>query len=70
MYCVICDLRTEEKPVPDDKVPALSGESAELADVLIRIFHYCGRYGIDLGMAVRLKYEYNITRPFRHGKKI
>lgn len=56
------------QPAMDDHVPALTGESAELADVLIRIFHYCGRRGINLGEAVRLKHEYNITRPYRHGK--
>lgn len=55
---------------PDDHVPSLTGESAELADVLIRIFHYCGKRGINLGEAVRLKHEYNITRPYRHGKVI
>lgn len=52
----------------DDHVPSLTGEAAELADVLIRIFHYCGRRGINLGEAVRLKHEYNIGRPYRHGK--
>lgn len=54
----------------DDHVPALTGEAAELADVLIRIFHYCGKRGIDLGQAVLLKHQYNITRPYKHGKVI
>lgn len=53
----------------DDHVPSLSGEAAELADVLIRIFHYCGKRNIDLGEAVRLKHQYNINRPYKHGKK-
>lgn len=57
-------------PPMDDHVPALTGESAELADVLIRIFHYCGKRGIDLGKAVQLKHQYNITRPYKHGKVI
>lgn len=61
-------LRKKEQPAMDDKVPSLTGEAAELADVLIRIFHYCGKRGINLGEAVRLKHEYNITRPYRHGK--
>lgn len=56
--------------VPDDHVPSLSGESAELADVLIRIFHYCGRRNINLGEAVRLKHEYNLSRPYKHGKNL
>ena len=54
----------------DDHVTSLTGEAAELADVLIRIFHYCGRRGINLGEAVRLKHEYNITRPYKHGKNL
>lgn len=61
-------LRKKEQPAMDDKVPELTGEAAELADVLIRIFHYCGKRGIDLGEAVRLKHQFNITRPYRHGK--
>lgn len=62
-------LRKKEQPAMDDHVPELTGEAAELADVLIRIFHYCGKYGIDLGRAVALKHEFNITRPYRHGKR-
>lgn len=54
----------------DDHVPSLTGEAAELADVLIRIFHYCGKRGIDLGRAVQLKHEYNTRRPYKHGKVI
>lgn len=61
-------LRKKEQPAMDDHVPELTGEAAELADVLIRIFHYCGKRGINLGEAVMLKHQYNITRPYRHGK--
>jgi NTP pyrophosphatase (non-canonical NTP hydrolase) len=61
-------LRVTDQPAMDDKVPCLTGEAAELADVLIRIFHYCGKRGINLGEAVRLKHEFNITRPYKHGK--
>lgn len=77
-YIWVCSMCSREHvgrppecvPQMDDHVPSLTGESAELADVLIRIFHYCGRRGIDLGEAVRLKHEYNTSRPFRHGKNI
>lgn len=58
------------KQICDDHVPYLTGEAAELADVLIRIFHYCGRRGINLGEAVQLKHAYNIKRPYKHGKKL
>ena len=52
----------------DDHVPELTGEAAELADVVIRILDYCGGYNIDLGTAIIKKHAYNITRPPKHGK--
>ncbi len=45
------------------------GVPSELADVLIRIGDMCGKYGIDLEEAVRVKMEFNKTRPRRHGNK-
>jgi NTP pyrophosphatase (non-canonical NTP hydrolase) len=47
-----------------------ASEEAELADLLIRAFHYAGKRGIDLGRAVQLKHAYNINRPYKHGKVI
>jgi NTP pyrophosphatase (non-canonical NTP hydrolase) len=61
-------MRKKEQPAMDDHVPELTGVAAELADVLIRIFHFCGKRGIDLGEAVRLKHKYNLNRPYKHGK--
>ena len=46
------------------------GIPIELADVIIRIADTCGRYGIDLEYAIKIKMEYNKTRPYKHGKKI
>ncbi len=45
------------------------GIPVELADVLIRIFDFCGDAGIDLEKALRVKMDYNATRPYRHGGK-
>lgn len=46
------------------------GVPIELADVLIRVFDFCGLYGIDLQKAVDAKIAYNRTRPYRHGGKL
>jgi NTP pyrophosphatase (non-canonical NTP hydrolase) len=45
------------------------GIPSELADIVIRVFDMCGRYGIDLEAAIKEKMEYNTTRPHRHGGK-
>ena len=46
------------------------GIAAELADVFICIADTCEHYGIDLTEAIRVKLEYNKTRPYRHGNKL
>ena len=45
------------------------GIPIELADVVIRILNFCGQYNIDMEEALRIKMEYNKTRPYRHGGK-
>jgi NTP pyrophosphatase (non-canonical NTP hydrolase) len=46
------------------------GIPIELADVIIRILDYCGKEGIDMGEAIKIKHEYNKTRPYKHGGKV
>lgn len=46
------------------------GIPIELADLLIRVFDTCARYGIDLENALVLKMAYNESRPYRHGGKL
>jgi len=41
----------------------------ELADLFIRLVDCCEYWGIDLEAEVLKKYEYNKTRPYRHGNK-
>jgi len=45
------------------------GIPVELGDAIIRICDWCGQNAIDLLTAIRIKVEYNRTRPFRHGGK-
>ena len=45
------------------------GIPSELADVVIRIFDFCGGENIDLEKIILEKMEYNESRPFKHGKK-
>lgn len=52
--------KTGEKP---------EGVQIELADVVIRIMDTCEANGWDLEECIRLKHEYNQTRPYRHGGK-
>ena len=47
----------------------LCGIPSELADVVIRIFDFCGGNDIDLEKIILEKMEYNETRPYKHGKK-
>lgn len=41
----------------------------ELADVVIRIFDFCGEFNIDLQKHIELKMKFNSTREKLHGKK-
>ena len=49
------------------KGPGNIGE--ELADLVIRVRHFCALYDIDLEAEIVKKHEFNKTRPFRHGMK-
>lgn len=45
------------------------GEAVELADAVIRIMDYFAYRGWDLEWIIKEKFEYNMTRPYRHGGK-
>lgn len=59
-YTSACDKGDGGKP---------EGIPVELADVVIRICHYCGEHGIDLPLALREKLAFNRTRAYKHGNK-
>lgn len=46
------------------------GVAAEYADVVVRILLDCEERGINLSEAIRLKMDYNKTRPLRHGGRV
>lgn len=56
------------KPGPSDKIPAFTQVEEELADCLIRILDYSGHFNLRLGLAFLAKLEYNLSRPYKHGK--
>ena len=44
------------------------GLPSELADIIIRVCDFAGHLGIDLEREIRLKSDYNETRPQKHGR--
>lgn len=50
--------------------PKPEGVPIEFADIIIRVLDAAAHYGIDIETAVRMKMEYNTTRPYRHGGKL
>lgn len=61
--CTDCDCINERHDKPE-------GVAVEMIDCLIRILDWCGRENIDVGALLRLKHEYNKTRPYKHGGKV
>lgn len=45
------------------------GIPIEMADIIIRVLHFCGKHNIDIRTAVLEKMKYNDSRPYLHGKK-
>ena len=52
----------ERKNLMDDKLPHRRMAEVELADLLIRVFDYCGAFGYDLDGAVAEKMQFNSKR--------
>ena len=44
------------------------GIAVEMADAIIRILDWCASEGVDIDSLVREKMEFNMTRPYKHGK--
>ena len=45
------------------------GVAVEMIDCIIRILDWCSHEDIDIDEILKIKHEYNKTRPYRHGGK-
>lgn len=52
----------ERKNLMDDHLPHRPMAEVEMADTVIRIMDYCGRWGYDIGGAIEEKIIYNSNR--------
>lgn len=55
-------LEGERKHIPDDHLPDRPMNEVEAADILIRLFDYCGEQKLDIGGALLAKFNYNQDR--------
>ena len=53
-----------------DKDAQLTCLEEEMADIIIRTLDACGRLGVDIDRAVRMKHKHNMNRAYRHGGKM
>ena len=81
-YCYLCMrlgeytdgadecLKCYKEGLDNGNLPGMPGGIAtEMADCIIRILDWCGHEGIDIDQIIKIKMEYNKTRPYRHGGK-
>ncbi|MGD9674516.1 MAG: hypothetical protein AB7U98_13670 [Candidatus Nitrosocosmicus sp.] len=61
-------LEADRKHLRSDHIPEFTGVEEELADCLIRILDFAGYHNLRLGEAFIAKLQYNLTRPWKHGK--
>jgi len=54
---------------PSEHIPDFSALTEELADVVIRVFDMAEARSLDLSGAIVAKAKYNLSRPYKHGKR-
>lgn len=62
-------LEADRKSLSAEHIEGFTGVEEELADAVIRILDFAGHHNLRLGEAIAAKMQYNLTRPFMHGKK-
>ena len=61
---------TEFSGISSGTMSKPEGFPTELADIIIRVCDLAGYLDIDLEKEIKLKSNYNETRPYKHGRKI
>jgi len=61
-------LEADRKGLTSDHIPEFSGVEEELADCMIRIMDFAGHHDLRLAEALTAKLQFNLTRPYKHGK--
>jgi NTP pyrophosphatase (non-canonical NTP hydrolase) len=52
------------------KIPPFTAIEEEVADIVLRVLSASANRGWRIGEAARAKHAYNLTRPYKHGKKL
>jgi len=69
MYCTPCGENIDpERCIDCNGVGKPEGKAVEMVDCMIRILDYLAHVGVDVEHVLRIKHEYNKTRPYKHGK--
>ena len=53
----------------DKNCPGFTNLEVELADVIIRIMDFSGGFQLNVGDAIIQKMVFNLSRPYKHGRK-
>lgn len=63
------DLCDKAEKMKELHLPPLTKMEEEYADLIIRLLDQSRRLKLDIARAVAIKHLYNVTRPFKHGRK-
>ncbi len=63
------EIRAGREHEPSDKVPTITKEEDEYADMLARVLDYGAKRGLRGGYALAEKMRFNAFRPYKHGGK-